>query len=339
MDSPIAFATADLELTLSPGLSEVGTVARSSTQQHKPAGAPTRKSFAPSGSGSYPELSVGANARYVYFAAHQIDTGDVSHYTYVDFMQGGVVQAQLRWNSDTGIVTLYKGSGSTLLATSSGSLARGAWHWIKVDLTAAESGRFRVWADQDYATPVADSGAGVDTRATSTDGFDTVRLRHSNGTVVPYFADVVVYANGATPPDGEMFLIAKRPTGNGTLTGLTASAGSNWQTVDEDPPSDADYNEGTAPNLGDRYTHGALPWTPDAIAFVAPVSRMRREGTITQGRNLWKSDATTATGAALTLPGAGSYAVVTDPRGTDPHTSADWAQAAVEAVETGAEIL
>lgn len=340
MDSPMAIATADLELTMSPMLSELGTVTRGTTYEHKPNGAPTHKSFALNSSGGHIELAHGTGARYVYFAMLQIDGGDAAYYTAVDFMQGGSVQCQLRWNSDTGVITLYRGDGVALLATSSISLLRSAFHWIKVDLTATETGRFRVWANQDYATALADSGAGVDTRATSTDGFDAVRFRQSVNTVTAHFSDIVVYAGGTTPPDGEQFWYCEVPTGDTAKADLTPSTGSDhYAMVDEDPASDSDYNSTATASQGDRYTHGTLAFTADEISGVMVVSRCTRDGAIIQGRTLWKSGATSANGATITLPGAGSYGFVYDIKGADPNTSADWAQADVEALETGVEFL
>jgi hypothetical protein len=110
----------------------------------------------------------------------------------------------------------------------------------------------------------------------------------------------------------------------------TPSTGQNWQTVDEIPPGDSDYNSTSASGNQDVFSHAALPNTPSQIHAVRVNARAYADAS-DQIQNLVRVSGTDYYGAAKS-PTA-SYLSYGHIWQNNPATSAPWTPA--EAVNAG----
>ncbi len=109
--------------------------------------------------------------------------------------------------------------------------------------------------------------------ATSVNG---VRL-NENTTGNPWHVyDNFIIDNSAWP--GNTRIQAIKPTAAGNSTQWTPDTGSNWDRVDEVPPSDTDYNWCNQANLVDLFTFGDLQGQVDTVKCVQVQARAVRNG-------------------------------------------------------------
>lgn len=135
---------------------------------------------------------------------------------------------------------------------------------------------------------------------------------------------------------GDTKIQAIYPTGAGTTTAWTPSAGSNYACVDEIPPVDTDWVETNTINLTDTYATSNLTGTIDNIKCVQVQARSIKEGAPTPlnvdlvvrsgGTDYPSSDK-----AVQSTFYMGEFAIWE----TDPATAAAWTESGVNAAEIG----
>jgi hypothetical protein len=134
---------------------------------------------------------------------------------------------------------------------------------------------------------------------------------------------------------GDVTVTALYPSGAGTTSGWTPSAGSNYQNVDETPANDdTDYNSTATLNAKDTYAMQDCAAGADirAVQILAAV-RKGAEGP-GQVKLVTRSSSTDYDGAAQGIGGT-SYSYVREIRETDPATAAAWSESGWNAVEIG----
>jgi hypothetical protein len=134
---------------------------------------------------------------------------------------------------------------------------------------------------------------------------------------------------------GDVTVTALYPSGAGTTSGWTPSAGSNYQNVDEAAPNDdTDYNSTSTLNAKDTYAMQDCAAGADirAVQVLASV-RKGAEGP-GQVKLVTRSNSTDYDGTAQGIGGT-SYSYLRQVLETDPATSAAWLEAAWNAVEIG----
>lgn len=254
---------------------------------------------------------------------------------YVTFGLTGGNQWSVVFDPAAGTIEQRRGSNSsTLVRTDPYAFALGIWYTFEVELDAANAGRCRVYINQS-ATPASDTGAGIDTQALSSPGWnglvwDTVGAGSNYGNL----DDVLVFDSVAGRATANWFGAMVRPTGNGGLVQWTPSAGTNYQNVDEASPDGTTYNSETTVGEIDRYTNAALGWTPTAILGIQEALHLTKAGTMQRGRANLLSGASTATGTYQDLPGM-QFGTIYDFFDVDPATAAAWTIGAVNAVQVG----
>ncbi len=149
-----------------------------------------------------------------------------------------------------------------------------------------------------------------------------------------FIDDLLVLDSVAGRPTNNWYCKMVRPTGNGGLTQWTPSAGANWENVDETTPDGTTYNSEATVGEIDRYTNGALGYTPTAILGIQECLHMTKGGTMQRGRANLISGASVATGTYQDLSGS-QFAAIYDFFDTDPATAAAWSAAGVNAVQIG----
>lgn len=275
----------------------------------------------------------GGDQRYFGFHAKISGSASTTHGLGVVFLRSGSSQFELRLRTD-GFGDLYR--GATLVATSGAALTTGVWHWFTVDLDAQNAGSCTVLANG--AAFVSFSG---DTQNNASSGWNGVQfLCQGNNTIVgTYVIDNVVSAGsgvGAVPPQIALELRVANANGS-TITFTPVGNPDNYDNINENPPSTADYNESTTPGDIDQFTVAALSVTPTSIPFVMVQIYGAISGGATGIGAVIQSGAA-ASASAAQVPGAsGVYGLINSIFAQDPDGFVDWDLSAVNALEFGYE--
>jgi hypothetical protein len=220
---------------------------------------------------------------------------------------------------------LYR--GATLLYTWTGVLQHGIWQHIslrcKVDPTSGS---------------VTLAVNGVDKGTFTGNTQDTVNTRVDRFRLnMPPFSERVnvdnwIIATGlVTDPLLPVARVygALMPNANVAVQ-WTPSAGQNWETVDEIPPSDSDYNSTATSGHRDAFSHAALPTSPSQIHAVRVNARAYADAS-DQIQNLVRVSSTDYYGAAKSpTTSYFSYGYIWQ---NNPATSAPWTPS--EAINAG----
>jgi hypothetical protein len=232
---------------------------------------------------------------------------------------------------------VYRGTAiGTLLGTSSVSLVTGVWYYIELKATINNTtGTYEVRLN---GVNVA-SATGQNTRNTANNSANGVQFG-----VINYdwaFDDIYICDTaGSVNNDflGDIQVVTIQPTGAGSNTGFTPSAGANYAAVDDTTPDDdTTYVEHATASTRDTYAFADLAGTVTAVKGVQTVLLARKtdSGSKTLGDSV-KSGATTSDGTAVSP--STSYTYLTNVRETDPDTAAAWTASGVNAAEFGMKV-
>lgn len=179
-----------------------------------------------------------------------------------------------------------------------------------------------------------------DTRNAGTPLADTVQLAHSAGvTNTPMHFDDLYVCNiaGSVNNDflGDIRVAALLPSGAGSTTQWTPSAGSNYQNVDETPPDDdTTYNSTSTASNKDTFAMGNLPSAASTVHGIQEGTRHRKDDAGSRTlRQVVRSGGTDYEGGDIAV--GDSYAYTFSIRETDPNTSAAWTGTNIDALEAG----
>ena len=162
------------------------------------------------------------------------------------FFQGGEHQVSISMEAGGYLVARRGTISGTAIATSTTQFSGATWYYIEIKIKFhGSTGTLDM-----NVNGVADAGfakTGLNTIVSANAWIDTVRLGGNQYGQVPgslYYDDV--YICDTNGPNniflGDIRVEYLVPNGSGVKTQFTPSTGSNWQTVDELSPSDADYN-------------------------------------------------------------------------------------------------
>jgi len=171
-----------------------------------------------------------------------------------------------------------------------------------------------------------------------TTGWNNMYIENSPG-LTSYVDDTCfrTSAQGKVALADELFMSIRFPDGDDT-TAFTRSAGSaNYETIDENPPSDSDYNESTTAGEQDIFDWPALDWSPTYIDGVTQYMQCSRDGSITTLETITVSGVTTDYGTAQSPAAAGVTGVTSENIDQDPNTAADWTEANLNSAQFGYE--
>jgi len=260
---------------------------------------------------------------------------------------GESVQFSFQSNSD-GTLDFYRGTGS-LLGTSTFAFSANTKYYVEFKVVVGDgtNGSMEMWvadlsSDDDTVTAQEWTITSVDTRSSTSayeTSWDAVQL-FSWGATTIYDDIYICDGTGSTNNDllGNLYVEAITPTGAGTTTDFTPSAGSNYQNVDETGLSDDDttYNEATANGDIDLYSMSNLPGGGDIFGVQVQAEVRVTEGDMRKVKLLAREGTTTgASGQFSTLNDTyGGRAYVFE---TNPDTSLAWTSTEVDAIECGIE--
>lgn len=236
--------------------------------------------------------------------------------------------------SPTGALTVCR--GTTVLGTASALFTFAIYHHLELQVTIdPAAGVVKLWLDSILVLSLT----GQNTRNTANsyfNGFAIGDFDINNDVAGAYdYDDVILWE---TDPVGDCRVECLFPTGAGTTTGLTPSAGANYECVDDAAPNgDTDYVSSATPGTFDTYATGNLTTAAGIVKAVQTVLYARKDDAGAHTVKPVIRSGTTdypATAAAL----AETYAMLTEVHSVDPNTAAAWTIAGVNAAEFGAEM-
>jgi hypothetical protein len=257
---------------------------------------------------------------------------------------GATAHLSLSFNAGDGSLALYRGNGTTLIASSSpGQVLVGTWKYIEISATISDTiGICTVRADG----LVVISFTGDTRNGGTATTFDTVTIQAAAlgvGSGSNYLWDDVYLCDdtGSAPYNnflGDVRVYSLSPTGAGASTQWTPDTGSNFSRVNEIPYSSVNYVQSNTSGQRDTYAVTDLPAGGVTTIYGVQnniIAKRTDAGAVAVKPTL-KSSATIAYGTSTLLPT--SDTVVTDVRTTDPATSATWTVNGVNNLEVGMEV-
>lgn len=256
---------------------------------------------------------------------------------------GGSGTNELSLYYDAGLFKLYRGYGTTLLATTTGFYAPGLYHHIEAKAVIHDTtGSCEVRIDGVTAITVSS----VDTRAstTGTAGVDRIGFVGSGTTVSSGGAWDDVYVLDTTGSVANNFLGDVRintlaPTSDAAVQFTKSTGASNFSCVDEGRMnSDTDYVESSTVGHIDRYGFADLAAAVATVYGVQPIVWCRKtDATVRTMRTKLVSGATTSDGSSFAL--TTGYLPMVSTYTLDPNTSAQWTVSNANAATAGFEVL
>ncbi len=266
------------------------------------------------------------------------------------FQDGATTQAFVGVDG-SGHAVAYRGivGSAVLLGTSVAAISFGTYHYFEAKIKISSTvGTVDIHID---GIPFL-SLSGVNTQISAFSQVGSVTLGTlGGGNQTIYWDDYYLCdANGSFNNTflGPTSVLALLPTGNGSTDqwtiGGSAPAGTNWQSVNENPPDDGVtfVDDGTVGHI-DRYTFPSIASAYPTLtigSISAVVVNLRAEIDIPGARAIRaavKSSAalgTSPSDLSLTTSWADYQGILE----TDPNTSSAWAQAAVDAAEFGQKV-
>lgn len=252
---------------------------------------------------------------------------------------GPSAQCSVSLDAD-GTINLRQGYVSTQLASSSPrKLLPNIWQYIEVKATIHNlTGLIEVRVGGVvWATYTGN------TRATSNNYANRIRLNDGfNATLTTDWDDLYICdGQGSVNNDylGEGRVDSVLPSGVGTYSEWTPSAGLNYQNVDENPANDdADYNSSATAGQRDSYGMADIGAVSGVVKGVAVRMTVGKDDLGSRNvQSLVRSGSTDAVGASQGLiEGYRMYNQIVE---QDPATSAPWTVAGVNAAEFGIKLV
>lgn len=262
------------------------------------------------------------------------------------FKDGSTVQCSLgidslgRWQFFRGAAS----SGTAIGSNSGGTTVGTGWRRheakIKIDPTTGTV-EFRL----DGSGTALITATSLNTRSSANNYLNIIRMGDCDGglATTTQITDLIIYTDsGAVPNDflGDRKLLTAKPNAAGASTQFTASAGSNFQCVDDLPPNDdTDYVSDNTATHKDFYGIEALTFTGNAD-FVGQIYRARKDdASVHTMRGNFSSNAVVANGATVTLSSSYKFYGRDEILINDPNTSAPFVQAGAQALQIGPETV
>jgi hypothetical protein len=292
---------------------------------------------------NYLSKTLDAQATWVVGFAFKPASAPSSTATILQFLDTATVHAELRMNTDG---TLGVARNGTVLATSTNALTAATWYYVEIKVTIADSGTYEVRVNG-TSTGWIPSATG-DTRNAGNASANVIRLGATTGVAINAdIGDLYVLdgtdgtaAQGAANNDflGDVAVTALRPTGAGSSTQFTPSAGANWECMDDtSADGDTTYVESSTAGHVDLYAMGNLTASAPA-KFIQVVHQWRKTDAGTRtARPVVKSGSSTANGSTISL--SDSFTMDHQIIGKDPATGAVWTNTAINAIEAGLEVI
>lgn len=247
----------------------------------------------------------------------------------INFRESSTIHVQFQFNITTGEIDIYR-NGTLLGSTVGAGIVPNAWFCIEGKIIIHDStGEFTLKVN-------GSQKASLTSKDTQNGGVGTVdNIMLTQGFYGVYYADDICIDDAAYPGTGGIEVLAV--TADGTNTAWAASAGSDYQCVDENPPSATDYVSTDAGTTGTKesFALGDLSITPAAIPRVGLLINALLDGAGTGNLTPFiLSNSNEANGTAKALGTSALWAE--QYADTDAgHSSEAWTKTYVDAIEAG----
>ncbi len=245
---------------------------------------------------------------------------------------------QLTVSITNGIVQLYRGDSSTLLATAAQALQAGVWNYMEVKATIADSGgTFEVRVNEQVWVTYAGDTKYSSTLSTAR----TIRLGCASWVNTGFHDLYVCDGTGSANNTylGDVRVDTVRPVGAGALTQFSPQGGSvNWENVD-DPTSDGDTTYNTSDTVGqiDTFDCANLAATNSVISGAQANVMARKDDAGSRTlRALTRIASANYEGADIAM--ASDYCVCRQLWEENPATAAVWTESDINAAEFGYKV-
>jgi hypothetical protein len=280
-----------------------------------------------------------ASAQIIVGFAFKVANLTSTHVLCSTYGDSGATQHAVLRTSTTGQLQALR-SGTTLTSSSAGLILANAWNYVEMRATIADSGGvFEVLLN---GTQVINFTGDTKNAGTATN-FDMIALGGSSDMdlAVTYDDVYVLNTSGSAPWNtflGEVVATYLKPNGAGATTGLTPTgSATNWQNVDETPATTADYNASDVVGTKDTYALENLPASAGTVFAVQEVMVAAKTGVGAASiKSVVRSGGTDYAQSPVAL--GATPLTYTAIRETDPATGVAWTNAAVDALEHGAEV-
>lgn len=243
----------------------------------------------------------------------------------------------VQWTGSTGRFQLFRGDG-TLLATSTSTYSTGgAWRYVEISATVADSGG-TVTVNIDSVTQMTYTG---DTRNGATAQVDAITMISTTGQGVDDF--YLCDGTGSAPYNsflGDVRVQQLVPNAAGTYSQLTPTgSATNWQNVDEVPSSATDYNGSATIGQRDTYNMTNLATTSGQAYAVRVIAFAHKSDAGAAGFKLIQrlSGGTERLDTAASLSSTANTPIDGSLQVVDPSNAA-WTISSVNAAEFGVEV-
>jgi hypothetical protein len=248
-----------------------------------------------------------------------------------------------RVNQD-GTISVYRDTGDAscvLLGTTSGALQAGVWAFVEIKVTVHNSAGtvdVRINGTTSLSLTSQNTRGGGSTNAWNNIRMGYMSFQSGAHPFYLYVEDMYVLdGSGSLNNDflGDVTISALYASGAGSNTGWTASAGSNYQCVDETSPNDdTDYVSTSTVDAKDTYAWNNVAAGAE-IKAVQLLSAIRKaaEGP-GKVKHVIRSNSTDYDSAEMSIGGT-TYSYLRTVHETDPATAVAWTESGFNSAEFG----
>lgn len=272
------------------------------------------------------------------FAMRQATYGNIRNV--LQILDGTTVHGTLRMNT-SGEFSYFRGTeiGTQLGSTTSGaSIMPGQWFYVELVVKIADSGGT---VDLYINGTNVLSVASADTRNGGNASVDRAKWISSSADACQYDDIYVLDDTGSVNNSrlGSHKVIGSLPSGAGSSTQFTPSAGSNYQCVDDNPTnSDTDYVESGTSGHKDLYDYASIGTLANIKGLQINTVARETDGSPFSLYQTVKSGSTNSDGSSVAISGQTFKTITPRVLETDPDTSSAWTDSGVDAAEFGIKV-
>jgi hypothetical protein len=260
---------------------------------------------------------------------------------HLQFLEGATQHITVRVNT-SGFLVVTR--GGTILATATSSpMAITSWYYVEVKVVIHDTTGSVVCHVDGVAVTFDASLTGIDTRNGGTGLVDRVTLNGNSNSPFLQFDDLYICDTSGTTNNGFLGICvieALLPqVGNGDLTALTPSTGTDHGAlVDENPANDdTDYNTGDTAGQTDCYNYPSLALTGTILGVQTDLYARKTDAGARTIAPVFRIASTTYPGTAVAP--TTTYKYLPAIAELNPATGLAWTSADITALQAGMKIV